>query len=680
MTVRKVPLAVCVCLTCATVTPGGHAATSSLGASRADRLAEIGRYRDQARWVDALAAIERAQSEQSDDALLYKLQTLTLSDIGNAWLAWQLCKARPDLFDQDQKAHLESNYLAKLVNWSLAYGESEDTRLTEAEDALAQMEQYVQREARPPAQVPLRIRMDRLILLNRLGRHSQVRDEANALQQEGHPLPDYVLPAVSDSTMATRQPAEAIPLLKTVLKNEPGRSQSRSQLVYAYLETEQAEKAIDYLQSWKKDEPAWRWGGGKSRYANWARYEADLNMAMIHAYSGDLPTAQRALEGLLAVGPGNGGLQTALGSVYQMRGWPRRALERHQMAYTLDPRDVSPRVGMYESYIQLQRDDLARPLHDSLLARYPNQPSVLHMDRDWRAHGGWQLQAAAEGSHSSSGGGNAPLGNNDQHYSMEADSPILDDRWRLFASADRRSVTFQNRYIAPLWLSGGVRYRFGHIDAEAAMAHPGDNIGQTGLRASVGWQFNDQWHARMAAARNDAEASMQARISGITADSMALALDYTRDERMHWRLGGSQFRYDDGNRRDTISSAIEQRLLSQPRLLIDGLGSVYASRGSRDDAPYFNPSHDRSMELGLRINQQLWRHYERGFRQRLTVSVGDYWQQRYGSSLIPSVAYRHEWQLGQGRTFEYGASWSRPVYDGRRERHLGVDAAMHWGE
>ncbi len=110
MTVRKFPLAVCVCLTCATVTPGGHAATSSLGASRADQLAEISRYRDQARWVDALAAIERAQSEQSDDTLLYKLQTLTLSDIGNAWLAWQLCKARPDLFDQDQKAHLESNY------------------------------------------------------------------------------------------------------------------------------------------------------------------------------------------------------------------------------------------------------------------------------------------------------------------------------------------------------------------------------------------------------------------------------------------------------------------------------------------------------------------------------------------------------------------------------------------
>ncbi|WP_031339188.1 tetratricopeptide repeat protein, partial [Xanthomonas maliensis] len=121
------------------------------------------------------------------------------------------------------------------------------TRLTEAEDALAQMEQYVQREVRPPAQVPLRIRFDRLILLNRLGRHSQVRDEANALQREGHPLPDYVLPAVSDSTMGTRHPAEAIPLLERILKSDPGRSQSRSQLVYAYLETEQAEKAIDYL-------------------------------------------------------------------------------------------------------------------------------------------------------------------------------------------------------------------------------------------------------------------------------------------------------------------------------------------------------------------------------------------------------------------------------------------------
>ena len=229
-----------------------------------------------------------------------------------------------------------------------------------------------------------------------------------------------------------------------------------------------------------------------------------------------------------------------------------------------------------------------------------------------------------------------------------------------------------------LALSG--RYRFDRVDAEAAVMRPNDSIGDTGLRGGFGWQFNDRWHAGVTAARNDPEASMQARVAGITADSVAVAVDYTRNERTHWSIGGSQFRYDDGNRRDTLNSAIEQRLLTRPRLLIDGLGSVYTSRGSRDDAPYFNPSRDRSVEVGLRIDQQLWRHYERHFRHRLTVSVGNYWQEGFGSSIIPTVAYRHEWQFDQGRILEYGVSWSRPVYDGQRERHIGFDAALRWGE
>ena len=350
------------------------------------------------------------------------------------------------------------------------------------------------------------------------------------------------------------------------------------------------------------------------------------------------------------------------------------------MAYTLDPRDIAPRLGMYESYVQLQRDDLARPLHDDLLARYPSQPAVQRMDRDWRAHRGWQLLAKVEGGRSSGGGGTSPLGNDDLHYGVEVASPVLNDRWRLFAFADRRSVSFQDQDIDPLWIGAGVRYRFDRLDAEAAVMRPNDSIGDTGLRGGFGWQFNDRWHAGVTAARNDPEASMQARVAGITADSVAVAVDYTRNERTHWSFGGSRFRYDDGNRRDTLNSAIEQRLLTRPRLLIDGLGSVYTSRGSRDDAPYFNPSRDRSVEVGLRIDQQLWRHYERHFRHRLTVSVGNYWQEGFGSSIIPTVAYRHEWQFDQGRILEYGVSWSRPVYDGQRERHIGFDAALRWGE
>ncbi|KOQ62421.1 poly-beta-1,6 N-acetyl-D-glucosamine export porin PgaA [Stenotrophomonas maltophilia] len=669
-------LALCVGLACTALAWASSAAPSDRDAA----LAEIGRYRDQARWLDALGAIERANQQQPNDDLLFKLRVLTLGDIGNAWRAWELYQQRPQLFDDAQKQRLEGDYLAKLVVWSLAYSSSEDSRLEEAESTLARMQRYIGGEGTPPSQAPLRIRMDRLILLNRLGRHAQVREEARALQAEGHTLPDYVLPAVGDSLMGTLHPEEAIPVLQAAVAGDPARDASHSELAYAYLESEQQEKAIDLLQAWRDKEPAWRWSNGKSPYANWSRYEADLNLAMVRAYSGDLVTAQHDLESMVDIAPGNGGLQSALGSVYMMRGWPRRALQRQQMAHALDPRDIEPRLGMEEAYVALQRDDLARPLHDDLVARYPTQPAVERMDQAWRAHRGWQLKAWTDIGRSSGGGGTSPLGNNDRHYGVEVETPILDDRWRLFALADRRSTDFQDQRIDPLWLGAGVRYRFGQLDAEAAVLRANDHISDTGLRVGVGWQFNDYWHAGLVAARNDPDASMQARAAGITADSVSAQVDYRRSELTHWMLGASRFRYDDGNHRELFSTSIEQRLLTRPRWLLDGLASAYTSRGSRDDAPYFNPKRDRMVEIGLRIDQQLWRHYERHFRHRLTVSLGDYWQDGFGSALVPTVSYMHEWQLGPGRVLEYGVRWSRPVYDGHRERHIGFEAALRWGD
>ena len=97
---------------------------------------------------------------------------------------------------------------------------------------------------------------------------------------------------------------------------------------------------------------------------------------MVRAYSGDLPTAQRDAESMVEIAPGNGGLQSALGSVYMMRGWPRMALQRQQMAHALDPRDIEPRLGMEEAYVALQRDDWQGHCTTILShATRPNPPS-----------------------------------------------------------------------------------------------------------------------------------------------------------------------------------------------------------------------------------------------------------------------------------------------------------------
>ncbi|WP_024888762.1 poly-beta-1,6 N-acetyl-D-glucosamine export porin PgaA [Luteimonas huabeiensis] len=670
---RPAALAACVGLACLALAHADGSASTPAGP-----LERIAQARDQGRWLDALDAIERALAAAPDDPALYRLRVLTLSDLGSAYRAWDAYRQRPELFEPGHVQRLESEYLARLVNWSLVPGDSEQRDLEEALQAEARLHEYLDRSGTSPERAPVRVRLDRLILLHRLGRHAQLRREVQALQADGVTLPDYVLEYVGASLLAEGHPDEAIPVLEAATRNDPARSRARTELAYAFLESEQPRRALDYLQAWQAAEPAW--GQAGRPYENWARHDVDLTLGMIRGYTGDLPGAQRDLEALVAMAPANGGLQTSLGTIYGMRGWSERALERHRIAHTLEPRAVPPRIGMAESWMRLQRTDIARPIYDDLERMHHARADVRRAGREWRAHRGWHIEARAAAGRSRGGDGASPLGNDDRSFGLEVESRLLRDRWRLFAFAERNEVDYDEREVDPLWLGAGLRYRFDRLDAEAYLGRPNDDLGGTSAGASVGWRFDDRWYVSAHADRNAADASSQARAAGIAADRLELRARFRPHERTALDFGVGQWRLDDGNRREDASVSLEQRLLTRPTWQLDGLGGLYASRGRRDDVPYFSPARDRSLELGLRADQLLWRRYERHVRHRLTVSVGDYWQDGYGSALVPAAAYRHEWRLGAGRILEYGVSWSRPVYDGGREKRIGFDAALYWGE
>jgi biofilm PGA synthesis protein PgaA len=187
------------------------------------------------------------------------------------------------------------------VVWSLAYSSSEDSRLEEAESTLARMQRYLGGEGTPPAQAPLRIRMDRLILLNRLGRHAGARGSPGTAGRRPHPA-RLRAAAVGDSLMGTlhrrshsgaaggsgRRPDARRLAFGTGLRLPGKRAAGKGHRPAAGLARQGA---------------AWRWSNGKSPYANWSRYEADLNLAMVRAYSGDLRTAQHDLESMVDIAP-----------------------------------------------------------------------------------------------------------------------------------------------------------------------------------------------------------------------------------------------------------------------------------------------------------------------------------------------------------------------------------------
>lgn len=650
-------------------------------------LSEIRQLRDQKQWLPALSLIEQTSAKYPDDDALYVLRVHTLSEIGARERAWQLYQAKPQLFSADEAQRIELDRLARLTSTSEYFVADETRRLEEARAVEAANQDYLKRAGIDASQMPLRMRYDRLDLLNRLERHREVVEEYEKLRAEGHDIPSYAMIPIGASLMDQKRPKEAIPVLEKAIEaipdDNPKKVQYKIMHAYALMEAERFDLAQPELKALVEANPDWRTvPGAPLPYENWDRYHAEVNEAMVRSYAGDLAGSQKTLETMSVYGPDDSGVQSSLGSIYDRRGWHERALERHRMASTLDPQSIDARVGQVESLLELQRVEQARPIYNELQTVYPDTLQSRTLRDRWNQNVGWQWRAfAAWGRSDSDGSSNvSPVGSRDGVYGIEAETPLLGDRWRLTAGYADRYADFNDRRIHDRRGAFGVRYTYDRLDVHLQANRSHDDLDNTGASLDVGWRFSDVFDAGLALRKYDPEASLQARAFGITADSAALSANWHPSELTTVQASAQAYRFDDGNRRQSLGVNLDQRLVTRPHFLLNGLASIYTSRGTRDDAPYFNPSRDASMEFGVRADQVVWREYERYFRHRLTVTVAPYWQEDYGTAWVPSLRYEHEWQFATGQVLVYGVNWSRPVYDGQRERHLGFDAEFRWGK
>ncbi|HJR73906.1 MAG TPA: poly-beta-1,6 N-acetyl-D-glucosamine export porin PgaA [Luteimonas sp.] len=686
---RPAPLALALLLASASYSCPSTAGTDASRQSGPQAsLAEIRRLRDERQWLPALALIEKEAAAHPDDATLYVLRVHTLSELGARERAWALYRARPELFGAEEAQRIELDRLARSTMASAYFTADEARRLDDARATDAADADYLARVGLDTSRMPLRMRFDRLELLNRLERHREVVTEYERLRAEGHELPAYVAAPVGGSLMELKRPEEAAPLLEKAIANTADNDPNKIQLqilhAYALMESERFDLALPEFKALADANPAWRYTRDAKRpYENWNRYHADLNYAMARSYGHDLAGAQRELEAMAAIAPDDSGLLASLGSVYDRRGWPTLALQRHRMATTVDPLNVDARGGQVEALLELQRSDEARPIYEQLQTLYPETQHSLTQRRIWQQHTGWQARIFAGGGRSRSRNGGvsaSPVGERDGIYGAEVETPLFDDRWRLTAGYADRFSDFGGSRIHDRRLGAGVRYAYDRFGAHLQVNRSHDELDVTGAALDLTWRFSDTLDGGLGFRKDDPEASLQARAAGIGADSAAATLDWHPSELTRVIGNVQAYRFDDGNRRQALGVDLDQRLLTRPHFLLNGLATLYASRGTREDAPYFNPSRDASLDIGVRADHIAWRRYDRHFRHRLTAMVGPYWQENFGTAWVPSLRYEHEWQFALGRVLTYGVNWSRPVYDGQRERHIGFDAEFRWGK
>ncbi|MGD6084499.1 tetratricopeptide repeat protein [Xanthomonas citri pv. citri] len=643
-------------------------------------------FRGRQRYADALAIYERVLHADPRDRGAYTMRALTLSDLGSAQLAAEAMWRHPNWFSQQERERLDNDRVARMIGWASAEPVDATHRYAETDQALANAAR-IQRDAPPQAAwEATRLRVDSLVALNQRQRHRDVIANYQALRAEGVDVPAYVLPTVGDSLMGLRRPAEAESVLRQALQHSPNDFNTQLLLGYALLEQERFDEAMPLFESLAATQAPWpRREGATSGYENWDRFSADIALATARSAANDNRGAEALLRERAAIGPDNAELQAALASIEARRGQTMQALQRNRMALTLDPHQKQARSGVVEAQRDLDRLDLADAAFASLQQEYPDDAGLQRLGASLERQRGWQVHLSHAWGRSENDtltNSTSPLGNHFGSSLLEAESPLLGERWRVGLRARDDWADFQATRVRyrSFWL--GAHYRYDRLDFSAYGGRALDDFDRDGTAWALdaGWRFSDAWYGSVAWRTRDPEASLQARRLGITGDSIGAAVRWTPSDESRWELQARQLRYSDGNRRDQLDLFGSQRLWANPHVLVDGLFAASAGRAEDDRAvDYFNPRHSSAVAAGVRIEQIGWRRYDDAFRQRLEVTAGPTYQSGFGSRWVPALAYRHLWSLGDGSALSYGVSWSRPVYDSQREQQLGLDLDFRWG-
>jgi len=601
--------------------------------------------------------------------------------LGASHQALQLASRYPASVDVQQRDNLERNRSAVDARWAerlraLPRHYAEGSERLDA--AIARSDALSQRFMTSDAlmtEMQLRWLHDRMVLLSIRGRADEVVALHERFARRGLPVPDYALRSVADAYMQLRKPTRAIALYERVLRVSPDDADARVGLYFALLESEAHEQAYAWVDEWVRSAGAAQ--QARPSPANKAQlWDARVLQARSREFAGELGKAQASLEALQAEAPANGSVRGARAAVYRSRGWPRKAWETWQLELLHDSHDVDAYAESVYPLLDSYRFEQARAQLYEAQRRQPDANSVKRATRAWSLHGRPEL--VIQGEIGRSDEAIAPSGLNDDSIDAWLYSAPLAEHYRVYlhghyARADL--VDGVERYKR-----GGIGLEYRRPDLRLVGEVHADRNGESGSGLLLGgrWWANDVWSLALMGDTRSQEIPLQARQAGIDARHATVEVEARVHESRAFGALVKGWDFSDDNRRMAYQVSWREGLLVRPRYWIGSRVDLYASHNSRDDAPYFNPSKDRSAGLSLTGGLRTWRWYEREFVQELTLSAGSYWQEDFGSGGTWGMEYAHRWQLDDCFYLRYAVGRTTQPYDGAPSRRSYLTLDMDW--
>lgn len=513
--------------------------------------------------------------------------------------------------------------------------------------------------------------VDRISALSARNRPADAVQLYEALQASGHDVPVWALNDTAGAYLALRKPRTAEALYRKVLADSPDDFDANLGLFYALVESEQHDLAATHIDGFAARVSPRR---HRDNLPNAERWSAEAASDRARIYAERLAEADQRIAQRLDTMPFNAEARGAEASLHIARGWRREGEADLRRNLARDPLNAALHADHAETLLALQRWEPARAelaLAESLdvdnaAVRRATETFGLHDRRELYIDGGYGQGQATN-----------PYGSRDFHIDAWLYSGPLAERWRVFLHHYNAYADFHGSATRWIRNGAGAEWRAGNWRATAeANAGEGEKVGTLG---SLQWQPNDYWKLYGTAESVTNDIPLQAVRARLTAQRASLGADLRANESRKLALAATATDFSDGNRRRSASASWFERWMSGPRWTFESTLGADASENSLGySAVYFNPPRDRSVWLGGAFEYLTRRDYNQAFRQRLTFSLGNYWQSGFGNGSMKAIEYQHKWELGRDLWLRYGIGRSLRPYDGAQEPRNFATLTVLW--
>lgn len=634
---------------------------------------------DARRPFDALGVVEPALTAFPGNAALVRQQALALEAVGAPALALARAARAPGALTPEETRRMQGSAAAFLVRWGAQVppprGSQAAARHAGTDAAIAELDALIAAWAPlgAEAEAAVRIaRLDRLVALRDRGRMDAVLEEAAQLRTGGE-LPGYAREAVADALLDRRRPEEAEVEYRAVLAEEPGSLTASLGLFYALTDQRRWAEARAIADRLEASIPAYRpVRGPEPPEPEWERIDAVTAGILWRMWTDDLAGAEEIAAPLAAAAPMNGSLRALRGDIWRLRGWPEQALDEYETALTNEPEAIGLRVGRAEALMDRRRWHDAEAETAALAAAYPENGQVRQLARRaaiWRMRE-LEVEAAA----------GLERGSQDPEFDLDArlySAPIAYN-WRAFGGTRFRYGNTPEGSLATTRLLAGVEWRGPPAVIRAGGSADFEGVNRAGAFVTSVWRISDRWGIEASGDLTAPDTPLRALRNGIWADGATLGIAWRHSD---LREAGASLRglsFSDGNERWIGFARYQERVLNLPDWKLDLQPYVYATRNSRENVPYFNPSRDLELGVTGTLTWIVHQRYDRALRARFALTGGAYEQEDFGWSPVFAIRWQNDHDLSDTLAVTYGAGWTRRDYDGVTEDGFSAIGALRW--